>query len=120
MINKPQNIKNLFTEIKHPIDDARQSIAITASATLTLLYWNIGNQIHKDILDNKRAAYGQEVIKSLSKELTQEYGRGWSENQLRHCQRIAETFPNKEIPYALSRQLSWTHFRTIMYLKEND
>ena len=61
---------------------------------------------------------GKEVVKSLSRNLTEEYGKGWSEKQLRHCLRIAETFPNKEILYALSRQLSWTHFRTIMYLKE--
>lgn len=49
--------------------------------------------------------------------MTEEYGKVWSEKQLRHCLRIAETFPDKEIVYALSRQLSWTHFRTIMYLK---
>ena len=56
--------------------------------------------------------------KSLSRNLTEEYGKGWSEKQLRHCLRFAETFSDKEILYALSRQLSWTHFRTIMYLKD--
>lgn len=118
MVNKPQNISSLFSEIKYLVEEARQSVAVTVNATTTLLYWNIGERVNRDILDNKRAKYGKEVVKSLSSKLTQEYGKGWSEKQLRHCLRIAETFPEKEILYALSRQLSWTHFRTIMYLRD--
>jgi predicted nuclease of restriction endonuclease-like (RecB) superfamily len=66
MINKPQNISNLFSEIKQLIEEARQAVAVTVNI----------------------------------------------------CLRFAETFPDKEILYALSRELSWTHFRTVMYLKD--
>jgi len=118
MNNKPQNINNLFSEIKLLIEEAKQNVAVVVNVTTTILYWNIGERINTEILDKKRAEYGKEVVKSLSKNLTEEYGKGWGEKQLRHCLRIAETFPDKEIVYALSRQLSWTHFRTIMYLKE--
>jgi predicted nuclease of restriction endonuclease-like (RecB) superfamily len=118
MSKKPQNTNNLFSEIKQLIEEARQNVAVIVNATTTVLYWHIGERINSEILDNKRAEYGKEVVKSLSRSLTEEYGKGWSEKQLRHCLRIAETFPNKEIVYALSRQLSWTHFRTIMYLKD--
>ncbi len=118
MNNKPQNINNIFLEIKQLIEAAKQNVAVVVNATTTILYWNIGKRINTEILDKKRAEYGKEVVKSLSQNLTDEYGKGWSEKQLRHCLRIAETFPDKEIVYALSRQLSWTHFRTIMYLKE--
>lgn len=119
MNNKPQNTNTLFSQIKHFIEEAKQNVAVVVNATTTLLYWNIGERINKDVLENKRAEYGKEIIKSLSRNLTEEYGKGWSEKQLRHCLRIAETFPDKEILYALSRQLSWTHFRTIMYLKDD-
>lgn len=51
--------------------------------------------------------------------MTQEYGNGWSEKQLRHCLHFAETFPEKEIVSTLWRQLSWSHIKEIMYL-END
>lgn len=112
------NINILFSEIKQLIEETRQAVAVTVNAGTTMLYWNIGNLINNEILGNKRAEYGKEVVKSLSKELTQQYGKGWSDKQLRHCLRIAETFPDMEILYALSRQLSWTHFRTIMYLKD--
>lgn len=118
MNNKPQNISNLFSEIQLLIEEARQSVAVAVNTAATVLYWNIGERINKEILGNKRAEYGKEVVKSLSRNLTEEYGKGWSEKQLRHCLRFAETFSDKEILYALSRQLSWTHFRTIMYLKD--
>jgi predicted nuclease of restriction endonuclease-like (RecB) superfamily len=118
MINKPQNISNLFSEIKQLIEEARQAVAVTVNIGTTVLYWNVGNRINKEILGNKRAEYGKEIVISLSRKLTEEYGKGWSEKQLRHCLRFAETFPDKEILYALSRELSWTHFRTVMYLKD--
>ncbi len=66
--------------------------AVAVNATTTILYWNIGEHVNRDILGNKRAEYGKEVVKSLSRSLTEEYGKGWSEKQLRHCLRIAETF----------------------------
>jgi predicted nuclease of restriction endonuclease-like (RecB) superfamily len=113
-----QIINNLFADIKHLIENAKKDVAVTVNSATTVLYWNVGMHINKGILNSKRAEYGKEVIKSLSKKLTVEYGKGWSEKQLRHCLRFAETFPKKEIVYALSRQLSWTHFRTIMYLKD--
>ncbi len=114
---KPHN-NNLFSEIKLLIEEARQTVAVAVNAATTILYWNIGRRVNNEILENKRAEYGKEVVKTLSKELTQEFGKGWSEQHLRHCLRFAETFPDKEILYALSRQLSWTHFRTVIYLDD--
>jgi predicted nuclease of restriction endonuclease-like (RecB) superfamily len=112
-----KNLKFLFSEIKQLIDETRQKIAVSVNSATSVLYWNIGERIHREILDKKRAEYGQEIIKTLSQQLTQEFGRGWSEQQLRHCLKIAETFPDSKILYALSRELSWTHIRTIMYLE---
>jgi len=114
-----RNVNGLFVEIKSLIEEAKQRIAVSFNSTTTVLNWNIGSRINLVILNEKRAKYGKEVIKTLSKQLTEEFGRGWSEKQLRHCLRFAETFKDKEIVYALSRELSWTHFRSIMYLKDN-
>lgn len=49
---------------------------------MTLLYWQIGKRIHTEILNEERAEYGKQVITELSKKLTQQYGKGWSERQL--------------------------------------
>ncbi|NPA35457.1 MAG: DUF1016 domain-containing protein [Chlorobi bacterium] len=88
-------MNNLFSYIKHLIEKTKQEVAITVNSATAILYWNIGTQINKEVLDFKRAEYSKEVIKSLSKRLTEEYGKGWSEKQLRHCIRFAETFPYK-------------------------
>lgn len=112
-----QKNNNLIEEIKGFINEAKETVAVTANSALTILYWNIGHRINNEILQNKRANYGQQIIRALSKKLTEEFGKGWSEKQLRHCLRFAETFQEKEIVYALSRQLTWTHFRTLIYIE---
>jgi len=112
-----QKNNDLIEEIKGFINEAKETVAVTANSALTILYWNIGHRINNEILQNKRADYGQQIIRALSKKLTEEFGKGWSEKQLRHCLRFAETFKEKEIVYALSRQLTWTHFRTLIYIE---
>jgi len=108
----------LYTEIKTLIEQSKQEVAVEVNSTLTMLYWEIGKRIKSDILQNKRAEYGQKTIKQLSINLTAQYGKGWSEKQLRHCLRFAETFKNVKIVSALRRQLSWTHIKVIMYFDD--
>jgi hypothetical protein len=50
--------------------------------------------------------------------LTADYGRGFADKNLRHMIRFAEAFPDREIVSALSRQLGWTHFRSLIYLDD--
>jgi predicted nuclease of restriction endonuclease-like (RecB) superfamily len=109
--------KRLIEDIFGLIDEARKTVAITANSATTILYWTIGHRINTEILQNKRADYGKKIVFILSQKLTETYGKGWSEKQLRHCLHFAETFENREIVYALSRELSWTHFRTLSYVK---
>ena len=109
---------NLFIEIKSLVEKSKQKVAVTVNTTMTQLYWNIGKCIKEDILHNTRAEYGKKIIATLSSQLTKEFGRGWSEKHLRHCLRIAETIQDEEILYALSRELSWTHIRTIIYIDD--
>jgi hypothetical protein len=99
----------LFSEITNLIEESRKAVAVTVNATLTMLYWNIGKKINEEVLNNQRADYGDQIIINLSKDLSATYGNGWGVKQLRHCLRTAETFPDKQIVYALSRQLTWTH-----------
>ena len=115
-ISKNQN--NLFADIKTLIEQSKQQIAVVVNSTMTMLYWQIGNRIKTDILQNKRAEYGQKIVKQLSVNLTEQYGNGWSEKHLRHCLRFAETFSNTQIVYTLCRQLSWSHIRLLMYIDD--
>ena len=102
---------NLFIDIKTLIEQSKQQTAAAVNSAMTMLYWQVGSRIKNEILKNKRAEYGQEIIKKLSVNLTEQYGKGWSEKHLRHCLRIAETFPNSRIVSTLWRQLSWSHIK---------
>ena len=106
---------SLFSEIKNMIEESRRHVAVTVNAAITMLYWNIGKKIKEEVLDNQRAGYAKQIISSLAKNLTELYGKGWSEQHLRHCLRSAETIP-EGILSALRRELSWTHIKIIMYI----
>ena len=110
--------RELFSEIRALIDGAKQRAAIAINAEITLLYWQVGLRIQSEILHDRRAEYGKHIIVQLSERLTQAYGRGWSEKQLRHCVHLVETFPDEQIVSTLRRQLSWTHLKTLMYMDD--
>jgi phosphoribosylformimino-5-aminoimidazole carboxamide ribonucleotide (ProFAR) isomerase len=65
--------------------EARQRTAVAINTEITLLYWQIGHRINTEILQGQRAEYGKQIVVSLSKQLTQAYGKGWSERQLYYC-----------------------------------
>lgn len=83
-----------------------------------MLYWRIGRRIRKDILQDKRAEYGQEIVVSLSRHLAVDYGNSFSEKNLRRMLQFAEVFPDEEIVVSLIRQLTWTHFIALIPLKD--
>ncbi len=99
----------LFSEIRELIVESRNSVAQAVNSALTLLYWKIDERINKEILRGEKADYGKQIVVSLSQQLTMEYGRGWSQRQLWHCLRFAESFPDIQIVHTLSSQLSWSH-----------
>ncbi len=108
----------LVTEIKDLIVQSRQDVAVTVNATMTMLYWQIGKRINEELLQNQRAEYGKEIVITLSRQLSEEFGSGWGEKQLRQCMKLATTFPEIEIVYTLCRQLSWSHLRLVMYIDD--
>ncbi|MFN5139406.1 MAG: YhcG family protein, partial [Pseudanabaena sp.] len=88
--------------------------AVAINAEITLLYWQVGDRIQTEILQRQRAEYGKQIIATLSQQLTQTYGKGWSDRQLRYCVLIAEVFPDREILHTLSAKLSWSHLKLII------
>lgn len=115
----PMADNQLFSEIKELINSAKQRAAVSVNAELTLLYWQVGKRILREILKDERGEYGKTVIANLAKELTSAFGRGWSKKQLHHCTRFAQTFPEEKIVSAVRRQLSWTHLKTLIYIEDS-
>lgn len=109
---------NLIQEVKQLIEQSRQKVGMVVNSEMSLLYWQIGKRIKTDILNEKRAEYGKQIIATLSQQLTLEYGRGWSEKQLHHCLYTVETFPDEKAFSTLCQELSWSHLKELIYIKE--
>ncbi len=124
MIGGPQSISLdlyppvLLSDIRLLINGARARAAAAVNSEMVTLYWSVGERIRKDLLASERATYGEQIIDELSRRLCEEYDRRFSRSNLFHMIRFAETFPDREIVYALSRHLSWIHFRQIIYLAD--
>ncbi len=108
----------LLGEIRTLIEGARQRVASAVNQELTLLYWDIGQRVRKNVLGEQRAAYGRQVVATLARQLSAEFGRGFTRDNLLRMLQFAEVFPDREIVGTLSRQLSWSHFLELLPLKQ--
>lgn len=111
--------KNLVVELKSLIASTKEQVAISVNSSLTLMYWQIGFKINEDILKNSRAEYGNQIVYAVSRQLVEEYGNGFSRANLFHMIKFSQVFDDFEIVSALSRQLSWTHFRKFIYIEDD-
>ena len=107
----------LFNELSTLIEQSQQQVTAQANSTLTLLFWHIGNRINTEILKNKRADYGKQIVSTLSTQLENKYGRNFVLGNLRRMLQFAEQFPDVSIVVPLARQLSWSHFLILIPLK---
>jgi predicted nuclease of restriction endonuclease-like (RecB) superfamily len=110
--------QQLFNDIKNLIEEGKSFVAAAVNSSMTMLFWKIGERINREILENKRAEYGKQIVVTLSRQLVQEYGNSFEEKNLRRMIQFATVFPDEKIVVTLSRYLSWSHFVTIIPLKQ--
>ena len=109
----------LLGDLRQIIDSARSHVAATANYELTAMYWNIGNRINRDMLNNERAEYGKQIVATVARQLQEEYGtKGFDEKSIRRMMQFAQTFPDFQIVAQLATKLSWSHFIEVLPLKE--
>lgn len=83
-----------------------------------MLNWKIGKKLKTEILNNEKAEYGKLVVATVSKMLTQEYGRGYSKSELFRMIKFFDTFEEKEKVATLSQQITWSHFKELITIDE--
>lgn len=110
--------ESLITDLRTLINEARNKVALIVNTEITLLYWHIGKRINEEVLENQRAEYGKQIVSTLSTQLTEEYGKGFNEKNLRRMMQFAELFPDFQIVAPLARQLSWSHFLILFPIKD--
>ena len=115
---QPETGEALLRDVRRMIEDTRQQVETTVNVAMTSLYWRIGERIGSEILGGERAAYGGEIVVTLSRQLESEYGRGFAEKNLRRMVQFAQVFPDEQIVVTLMRHLSWSHFVALIPLKD--
>ena len=108
--------QKFYDEIKNILITARNKVYQTANFAMVEAYWNIGKSIIEEQGGNERAEYGTGLLKELSKQMTQDFGKGFTVANLKNMRQFYLTFPNG---YALRSELSWTHYRLLICV-END
>ena len=73
---------SLLQELRELTAGARQKVAQAVNSSLVILYWKIGDRIRRDILKEKRANYGEEMVSTLSTQLVTEFGNGFAKRNL--------------------------------------
>ena len=103
--------QNFYNEVKAILITARNKVYQTANFAMVEAYWNIGKSIIEEQGGNEKAEYGIGLLKELSKQMTQDFGKGFTVANLKNMRQFNLTFPNG---YALRSELSWTHYRLLM------
>jgi len=139
--NKPSNTK-FFSQIVELLQSARKKVVQTVNQTMVTTYFEIGRKIvEEEQGGKKRADYGKKVIKELSKVLTDEFGKGFSERNIEQMRqfylvyskpqtlsadfKIAQTLSAESedaISETLSRNfnLSWSHYLKLMRIDDEN
>ena len=83
-----------------------------------MAYWHIGKRIQTQILQAERAEYGQQTIKQLSQQLTQDFGKGFTYSSLTRMVKFYLQYPDNSIVATVSQQLSWSHFVELIKIED--
>ena len=111
LINKEDAVIN---EVISIIEESKKKVVSYVNTTLLFMYWNIGKLIAEYQGNNERAKYGDRLIERLAIELTREYGSGFTKSNLKRMRQFYLCF---EKGATLSHQLSWSHYVSIITIK---
>ena len=104
----------LYKSVADVLAKARSSAYRAVNFVMVQAYWEIGRLITEDELHGQRADYGKEVLKHLSVRLSQEFGKGFDERELRKMCQFYRLF---QIRDTLRPELSWSHYRRLLSIE---
>ncbi|MBR1747348.1 MAG: DUF1016 family protein [Clostridia bacterium] len=106
----------IIEQIKSLLESARQKVAAEVNSTLIMTYWQIGKIIVEDEQQHEsRAEYGKQTLKTLSKVLTEEYGKGFSRSNLQNMRQFYLAYPKCQ---SVTGKLSWTHYCELLLISD--
>ena len=106
------NNEELYKAIAHVLEQARKNAYRAINSAMVQAYWEIGRLIVEDEQQGeRRAEYGKAVLKYLSVRLTEQFGKGFDESNLRYMRLFYSVFPIRD---AVRHELTWTHYRLLL------
>ena len=110
---------NYINEIKKTLINARQKAYTAVNSAMVEAYWKIGRRIvEEEQSGRERAEYGKEIIKNLSKELTEEFGKGFGERNIRNIRQFYVLFSDYEKWKSVISKLTWTHIQKVLRVSD--
>lgn len=105
-------------EIGDILSTARNNIAQKVNNELIISYWKIGEIIVRyEQNDSLRATYGEQTLRQLSKELSREFGKGFSRSNLQNMRALYLNYENCQ---SVTGKLSWTHYCELLSITDKD
>ena len=109
---------SLYDKVADVLNQARSQSYKAVNSFMVQAYWNIGKLIvEEEQRGKKRADYGKAILEDLAQNLTQKYGKGFTETNLKYFRLFYTVFP---IRHSVSDELSWTHYRHLLRVESND
>ena len=117
----PDNIKTLVADVKNIVSDGLKAAYADVSKVMILTYWKVGRRIvEEEQHGEKRAEYGKKLLQILAEELSKDFAEGYSDRDLRNYRQLYLCFNDLEIWYARVPNLTWTHYRALLRVKDED
>jgi len=119
-----KNISNIYASIQSILENSRKRVIQNVNFEMVQAYWKIDEIIVEEQKGKARAEYGKYLLKELSNKLTNEFGKGFDETNLRNMRGFYKAFPIRdavrhELDVKLRTELSWTHYRYLLKVIKN-
>lgn len=115
------NYQSILSDLKQIVISGRNMAYQATNNAMVMTYWNMGKRIVEDEQNGaNRAKYGQKVLKLLSKELTAEFGKGFSQRNLADFRKFYQLFPDEQILQTRLQNLTWSHFRVLLRVADEN
>lgn len=107
--------RETYKTVRDYVVEAQTQVNKAVNFAMVTAYWNIGMKIYEVCGESDRAAYGKQLLMYLAEKLSGEFGKGYDESNLRKMRKFYIVFPIQD---ALRPELSWTHYRSLMRVKD--
>ncbi|MGL5950070.1 MAG: DUF1016 N-terminal domain-containing protein [Cetobacterium sp.] len=118
---------DIYSEIKNLLENARGKVLSAINSTMTMTYYLIGKRIvEEEQKGDTRAGYGKELIKNISRTLTEEFGKGFTVRNLELIRKFYITYSQDEKTKSLISKsknpfkLSWTHYIRLVRIENSE